>query len=352
MSPIKVKCFIVIALTFINATTMAASMSVYSELDQNFKQSESQKEKIIPKGNGPQTQIPKVAQLRIYSRAALSGEWLALLNAGNETEFALTIGKNKIPKILDSLNKQGLLAETIKLARAFKIHPLHILGPIIGENSFNGSIDQTLQDSFAKMFTTNDFQIMSSRMKMIVDDPQTQGCLELATANYWKWRCLLHNSVYLKSGSNRDFIWWFYQISNKGQGTFGLGQMQPFLLWSVSDLVREKTKPLGYKYRAYSLTDLKTPFEIIFNNKEMLAYIAATAYVSINVYKTVAHIDISQNPGLTTTLYNVGDEYQRAYMLNLRDNEGPKVNYMGWYINYFEKTIENYLKTKTLKIIN
>lgn len=334
--------------TFTSAASIAAPLSLYTELDQKFNLAESQKVRVIPKGNAGMNEIPEVARLRVYSRAVLNGEWEALLKSGRETEFALTLGKNKIPKILDALNEQGLIAEAIRLGRAFNIHPMHILGPIVGENSFNGAIDQTIQDSFAKMFNESDFKTMSARMRMISEDPSNAGCMNLNISNYWKWRCVLHKSSYLANGSNRDFIFWFYQISNKGQGTFGLGQIQPFLLWSVNDLVVEKTKALGYNYKKFNLTDMKTPFQVIFNNKEMLAYIAAMAYVSINVYKQVAQVDISQNPGLTTTLYNLGDEYQRAYMSTVRGGD-PKVNFMGWYINRFEDSMNNYLKNKEIK---
>ncbi len=342
---------ILLTLTSLVTTTAVAGgapLSLYTELDHNFKKSETQKVRMIPKGNGKLKTIPEVAKLRVYSRAILSGEWEALLNSGRETEFALTLGKNKIPKILDALNEEGLLSETLRLAKAFNIHPLHILGPIIGENSFNGAIDNTIQNSFAKMFKESDFTTMSARMQIITKDPNTQGCLDLKISNYWKWRCLLNKTSYLANGSNRDFVFWFYQISNKGQGTFGLGQAQPFLLWSVADLVAEKTKPLGYDYKTYDVTNLKKPFQVIFNNKEMLAYIAAMAHTSITVYKQVAGVDISQNPGLSTTLYNLGDEYQRAYMNTVRGGD-PQVNFMGWYVNYFEEAITNYLKTTPLK---
>lgn len=328
---------------------LASSLSIYDELNQSFQQSALNTSlaptQVAGKGNGLQTKIPAIPRLA-QARTVVTGDLPSLLNIGKETEFAISLGQSKIPQILEALDKEGLLEEVVKLAEVFQIHPLHILGPIIGENSFNGAIDKTIQDSFAKMFTENDFRVMSSRMKMIVDDPQTVGCLSLQTLNYWKWRCLLHRSSYLANGSNRDFIWWFYQISNKGKGTFGLGQVQPFLLWSVSDIVAEKTAKLGYNYKTYPLTNMKEPFQIVFRNKEMLAYIAAMAYVSIHVYKSVAHVDISNNPGLTTTLYNVGDEYIRAYYFTKKNEASPQVNYMGWYINYFQSYIENYLMTQ------
>ena len=85
--------------TLTSAASMAAPLSLYTELDQSYKRSEAQKVRVIPKGNAGMAEIPEVARLRVYSRAVLNGEWEALLKSGRETEFALTLGKNKIPKI-------------------------------------------------------------------------------------------------------------------------------------------------------------------------------------------------------------------------------------------------------------
>ncbi len=116
------------------------------------------------------------------------------------------------------------------------------------------------------------------------------------------------------------------------------------MLWSLNDIVAEKTS-----YQRFDIRNMEKPMRIIFNNKEMLAYVAANAVMSVQVYKLISGVDISQNPGLTTTLYNVGDEYKRAYMLNQQrlTDPGimPQVNYMGWYVNKYESTLRSYLRT-------
>src|SRR5690606_8913766 len=73
-----------------------------------------------------------------------------------------------------------------------------------------------------------------------------------------------------------------------------------------------------------------------------LSYVAATLKKSIDAYREIAGFDISQNPGITATLYNVGNPEQRAQALK-RENqkrrlEGqpprlPEENYYGWLVN-------------------
>ncbi|TKD03472.1 MAG: DUF1402 family protein, partial [Mesorhizobium sp.] len=46
-----------------------------------------------------------------------------------------------------------------------------------------------------------------------------------------------------------------------------------------------------------------------------LSYVAATIRKSIDAYQSIAGFDISDNPGITSTLYNVGNPEQRAYAL-------------------------------------
>ena len=73
-----------------------------------------------------------------------------------------------------------------------------------------------------------------------------------------------------------------------------------------------------------------------------LPYVAATLKISIDAYRTIAGFDISQNPGLTATLYNVGNPDARAYALKAENEElavrgeaprYPEENYYGWLVN-------------------
>ncbi|MNL73391.1 hypothetical protein D3C87_1988450 [compost metagenome] len=68
-----------------------------------------------------------------------------------------------------------------------------------------------------------------------------------------------------------------------------------------------------------------------------LAYMAASIRHSIDVYKSIAGVDISGNPGVTATLYNVGNPDRRAAALAARNQGGetrwPEENYYGWLVN-------------------
>lgn len=293
----------------------------------------------VPFGNGTQDAIPELPAFTKL-RLGLSLNGFSTTSQG-QTELTLKLGTEKIPEIMKALDKAGLVKEAVRLAQVFEIDPLDILGPIIGENTFNGFIDRTIQDSYHKMFQQSDIDSMSDKMSVIINHPKAQECLTSKISNYWKWRCVIYYSDSSGNNSNGDLIKNFYNISHRGVGTFGLGQMQPFLLWSLNDIVAAKTK-----YEKFDINNLDKPMHIIFNNNEMLAYIAANAKMSIYIYKLIAQVDISGNAGLVTTLYNLGDEYQRAYNLKmLRAADGaalPQVNYMGWYINKFEKNIRTY----------
>ena len=71
-------------------------------------------------------------------------------------------------------------------------------------------------------------------------------------------------------------------------------------------------------------------------------YIAAEIRASIDEYKKVAGFDISQNPGLTATLYNLGHSASRAAELHALNQarvakgqqpQYPQENFYGWFIN-------------------
>ena len=83
-------------------------------------------------------------------------------------------------------------------------------------------------------------------------------------------------------------------------------------------------------------------YETIMDPDLTLPYVAATIRKAIDAYRIIAGFDISQNPGITATLYNVGNPEARAAALRteneLRVGEGlesrlPEENYYGWLIN-------------------
>ncbi len=73
-----------------------------------------------------------------------------------------------------------------------------------------------------------------------------------------------------------------------------------------------------------------------------LPYVAATLRKSIDAYNAFAGFDISANPGITATLYNVGNPVERARALRRENAERvangeeprlPEENYYGWLVN-------------------
>jgi hypothetical protein len=73
-----------------------------------------------------------------------------------------------------------------------------------------------------------------------------------------------------------------------------------------------------------------------------LQYMAAIIRHDIDTYRDIAGFDISGNPGLTATLYNVGDSDTRAETLAAENRKrrsaglAPKLpveNYYGWLVN-------------------
>ena len=60
------------------------------------------------------------------------------------------------------------------------------------------------------------------------------------------------------------------------------------------------------------------------------------------MYKQIAGFDISQNPGITATLYNLGDAATRARELKAENDKRaakgkppvyPQENFYGWLVN-------------------
>ena len=74
-----------------------------------------------------------------------------------------------------------------------------------------------------------------------------------------------------------------------------------------------------------------------------LHYMAAVIQDSIEAYKKVAKVDISTNPGLTATLYNLGDPWSRAAKFRRSGTPWPRENYYGWLVNDRIKDLQGIL---------
>jgi hypothetical protein len=128
----------------------------------------------------------------------------------------------------------------------------------------------------------------------------------------------------------------FFQPLYAGQ-TFGLGQLNPLTALKVTDIVRRTS-------RLPKLVAKKPQqvYKTIMDPDSTLLYMAAILKNSMNVYQRYAGFDISANPGVTATLYNLGDVKSRARKLAAKNKKRkaqgkkpamPEENYYGWLIN-------------------
>ena len=139
-----------------------------------------------------------------------------------------------------------------------------------------------------------------------------------------------------KAFPNDRFERVFFQPFFAGQ-TFGLGQISPLTALTVSDIVAAKSglPPLDLNYP-------NKIYHAVMDPDTSLDYMAAIIANDIAIYRKIANFDISKNPGITATLYNLGDAADRARTLaeenRKRRAKGlkiiyPRENYYGWLVN-------------------
>ena len=279
---------------------------------------------VVPPGNRNATQ-PAVPRGSILRTAETKGSFEA-----------------KYAKVRDLLATDRVLIGKIKAtAKAYDIDPIHMIGAIVGEHTYNVDAFDRLQTYYVQAIS----YAGSSRLRFGYGDepiaqflarPQFEKCGKFADDSYKLWTC--RETVWETSFSGKTvdgtsfpkdrFSKVFFQPLFAGQ-TFGLGQGSPLMALMMSDMVAEIS---GYP----KLSENRAPevYDAIMNPDKSLAYMAACIRRSINDYKTIAGRDISKNPGITTTLYNIGRSSQRAEALRARGAGAlPEENYFGWLVN-------------------
>ncbi len=268
--------------------------------------------------------------------------------SAQRTRAVKTTYEAKYQKIYHLLQADGKLRAKIRIAAAqYGIDPLHIVGALVGEHTYNVDAYDRLQTYYIKAISYLDSHFTFSYRDENVDDfvkrPEFAAC-NGKTGSYDLWTC--RNNVWDakfrgkvvggESFPNNRFSAVFFQPFYAGQ-TFGLGQLNPLTALEMSDLV--------HRVSGLPELDASNPhavYKTIMDPDLTLPYVAATIKKSIDAYRNVAGFDISQNPGITATLYNVGDPEARAETLKQendkrqRDGEEPRMpeeNYYGWLVN-------------------
>jgi len=252
----------------------------------------------------------------------------------NKTNF-----EAKYQKVRDLFQRDRALIGKIKsVAAQYDIDPIHMLGAIAGEHTYNVDAYDYLQTYYvqAVSYAGDSFRFAhkGEAVAHFLARPQFENCRAF-TDSYRLWICreeiwdksFKGKTVDGTSFPNDRFAVVFFQPFYAGQ-TFGLGQGSPLMALALSDNVAEVSG-----YPKLSENRAGEVYEAIMNPDKSLAYMAANIRRSIDDYKTIAKVDISKNPGITATLYNVGRSMQRAKALAARGGALPEENYFGWFVN-------------------
>tara|TARA_R110002020_G_scaffold76944_5_gene194650 strand:+ start:2126 stop:3055 length:930 start_codon:yes stop_codon:yes gene_type:complete len=254
------------------------------------------------------------------------------------TRAGRTTFDDKYDKIRDLLATDKALIGKIKAtAAAYRIDPIHMVGAIVGEHTYNVDAYDRLQSYYIKAaaYAGDRFRFGhgDQTISAFVARPEFSRC-DPEADSYSLWTC--REGVWEKSFRGRSvdgisypdnrFSAVFFQPFYAGQ-TFGLGQVNPLTALMLSDMV---AKTSGYE--RLDENDAAGVYEAIMDPDRSLAYMAAAIRRSIDDYARIAGVDISTNPGVTATLYNTGGSAERAVALRSRGGL-PEENYYGWLVN-------------------
>jgi hypothetical protein len=244
--------------------------------------------------------------------------------------------------------QKALIAKIVKVAAIYGIDPVHIAGAIVGEHTYNVDSMDNLQSYYVKALAYLNtaglrFAYQGESIDQFVARPEFASCADVK-GDYAVWSCreriwrtdFRGKTVDGKAFPDDRFERVFFQPFCAGQ-TFGLGQLSPLTALMVSDVVVAKghLPPLDMR-RAPEV------YQAVMDPDRTLHYMAATIRQEIDVYRDVAGFDISDNPGITATLYTVGQAEERAAALaaenKKRRSSGqgllyPQENYYGWLVN-------------------
>lgn len=231
----------------------------------------------------------------------------------------------KLKRTIAVLKRDRLIPKIKRTAAAYGIDPVHILGAIVGEHAFNYDIRDDLQQvalQFGRRLQRVEFSCGSVPLETVLAQPQFAQCKGNSNA-YWScvdrvWFSKMRGKVVDgQRMPRRNLTESCFNPFATGQ-TYGLGQLSPVTALKMMDST--KLPKISYK-------DADALYERIIDPSDSLQVIAAVIVDSIAAYRSVG-VDISDRPGITATLYNLGDPWTRA-----RKSKGnPQVNYYGAFV--------------------
>lgn len=256
------------------------------------------------------------------------------------TKAGKTTFDRKYEKVVKLLSRDKQLMSKIKsVAAKYDIAPIHMVGALVGEHTYNVDAYDRLQSYYVKAaaYSGDQFKFAYEGQSIgeLIAMPQFAECND-DKGSYEIWTC--RERVWNKSFRGKSvggmsypknrFSAVFFQPFYSGQ-TFGLGQINPLTALELSDLVNRVSG-----YPKLDENDAGEVYAAIMDPDKSLAYMAASIRMSIDEYRKIAGVDISRNPGITSTLYNIGNPREKAYELKAKGPGAlPEENYYGWLIN-------------------
>lgn len=244
-------------------------------------------------------------------------------------------------------NDTKLRKKIAQVSAEYGIDPMHMVGAIVGEHTYNVDAYDRLQTYYVKAasYLSNSltFAYDGEDVTDFIGRAQFGACAgEQGSYDLWTCRERVWNETFRgeqvggKSFPNKRFSAVFFQPLYAGQ-TFGIGQLNPLTALEMSDIV---TRVSGLA--PLDASEPNKVYETIMDPDLTLPYMAATLKKSIDSYRSIAGFDISRNPGVTATLYNLGNPEERASALKRENAQRaakgeeprfPEENYYGWLVN-------------------
>ena len=224
--------------------------------------------------------------------------------------------RREVRKGLAVLKRDRRLMGSIKrVAGKYGIDPIHIVGAIVGEHTYNYDTLDSAQSYYVKALSYAgirfDFELNGEHVDTFVERPQFDRCRKehIQKSSDRRWSCYenVWNSKFRGRSVDgvrypkKNFNEAFFQPLFSGQ-SFGLGQLSPLTVLKMTDRVARQSS-----YRKLEASNPKEVYKATMDPNISLHYMAAIIQDAISAYKSVGKVDISKNPGLTATLYNLGD---------------------------------------------
>jgi len=248
----------------------------------------------------------------------------------------------KFQKVLGVLRRDRRLISSIKrVAARYGIDPIHIIGAIVGEHTYNYDTLDSAQSYYVKALAYAgvriSFELNGEHVETFVERPQFNRCHKEHIQNNSdrRWSCYegVWNSKFRGRSVDgvrypkKNFNEAFFQPLFAGQ-SFGLGQLSPLTVLKMTDLVARQSN-----FRKLDAANAESVYKATMDPNVSLHYMAAIIQDAIAAYKSAGKVDISKNPGLTATLYNLGDPWSRASKFRRSGQAWPRENYYGWLVN-------------------